>query len=72
MPGLLAFLGGLLTLLAGGTGVYAALSGFNAGVEFLRGDHQAAKRHAWGTGIGAGVVLCCAAIGTSLAGLPHA
>jgi len=72
MPALIAFSGGLLTLIASGAGVWAGLSGIQAGVEFLRGDHARAKSHAWGTGIGSGIVLCCAALGTSLAALPHA
>ncbi len=72
MPALIAYGGGLLTLIASGAGVWAGLSGLQAGVEFLRGDHQKAKSHAWGTGIGSGIVLTCAALGTGLAAIPHA
>jgi hypothetical protein len=62
----------LITLIAGGTGTYAAGSALYGAFHFLQGDHERGKRHMVLAGIGAGVGLTAAALGTSLAGLPHA
>lgn len=72
MPGLIAFVNGVVALIVTGVGAYSAGSLCYGGFHWLSGDHQRGKGWIVGSLIGAGIVLCATGLGAAVGTLPHA
>jgi hypothetical protein len=71
MPGLIAFIGAAVALVATGAGTFSAASFAYGAFYWVGGDHERGKKHITGSLIGIAILLTAVVLGTSIGGLPH-